>query len=834
LSSGLISDILTFYQERIANEAFLTTATQRDSLLRLVSLIDYQPSPGAAASGLAAFTPSKDKVLTVPAGFRVGSRALPAKPAVTFETASAITATGNSSAIPLSALSPAIPFPPGTVVLQGANNRLAAGDYILAVENQGTPNEASHPLLITGLSSGPVANTTTITWQELGGTYTQASKQAAVYALRIKAGPFGSTAPAWATSPATLTNSDGQHPGAPYTNNWDSSITWIFPSLSSPAALTRGGGQAPAALRATNPNSSLPSAASLPSDIVGIPVANPGFYIPIPDDSPNTLFLDGVYDGAKGTPQNPGWAVLLTDGQMAQALHVVDSRPTSKTAYTITSRVTRLTFQESLLPLVFPFRNTIVLTGAEPLTLQIDLPLPDSVTGKTLVLAGVQSQLQDGQTVILRGNLFDSSTNGPTGTPGAESGVLDGPPVVDTINNVTTVTLKEPLANQYVRASCVLAANVVEVTQGQTIKDEVLGSSDGSAFQSYPLKQKPLTYLPSTDPEAQTAVQSTLLVTVNSVAWNEQPTLAESAPHAQDFMLTLDDSGQTTVIFGDGINGARPPSGTNNLHARYRKGLGASGNVPTDSIQQLIDSVPGLQKVTNPLATNGGGDPETIAQIRAKAPASLQTFGRAVSAPDYAALALSYPGIAKASATYVLQDPITLQAVPHPYVQLTVASVDQVPLKGTVFAGKLRQFLDNQRDPNVDLRILDYNPVYIELAVEVEIDDHFPHQGTLAEVQAALNPGLNPDGSAGYFAFERLQFGQSVHLSALYAVVQAVPGIKDATITTLRRMGPGLVDPPSTVQNDIFLGPTEVVIFDPTDPNKGKLTITGQGGFRDT
>ena len=41
-----LADVLTFYQERIANEAFLGTATQRDSLLRLVSLIDYRPSPG--------------------------------------------------------------------------------------------------------------------------------------------------------------------------------------------------------------------------------------------------------------------------------------------------------------------------------------------------------------------------------------------------------------------------------------------------------------------------------------------------------------------------------------------------------------------------------------------------------------------------------------------------------------------------------------------------------------------------------------------------------------------------------------------------------------------
>jgi predicted phage baseplate assembly protein len=121
----------------------------------------------------------------------------------------------------------------------------------------------------------------------------------------------------------------------------------------------------------------------------------------------------------------------------------------------------------------------------------------------------------------------------------------------------------------------------------------------------------------------------------------------------------LDDSGQTTVVFGDGFNGARPPSGIDNIHARYRKGLGSSGNLPSGSIQETIDSVPGLQRVTNPLPSSGGGDPENITQIRRRAPASLQTFGRAVSVADYAALALSYPGIAKAGATWVVWDPVT-------------------------------------------------------------------------------------------------------------------------------------------------------------------------------
>src|SRR5258708_6404719 len=51
-----VGDVLTFYQERIANEAYLRTATERLSVLELARLIDYQLRPGVAANTYLAFT----------------------------------------------------------------------------------------------------------------------------------------------------------------------------------------------------------------------------------------------------------------------------------------------------------------------------------------------------------------------------------------------------------------------------------------------------------------------------------------------------------------------------------------------------------------------------------------------------------------------------------------------------------------------------------------------------------------------------------------------------------------------------------------------------------
>jgi hypothetical protein len=68
-----LGDILTFYQERIANEAYLRTATQRETVLRLAAAIDYRLGPGAAATAYLAFTVDKDKALIIPVGLKTQS-----------------------------------------------------------------------------------------------------------------------------------------------------------------------------------------------------------------------------------------------------------------------------------------------------------------------------------------------------------------------------------------------------------------------------------------------------------------------------------------------------------------------------------------------------------------------------------------------------------------------------------------------------------------------------------------------------------------------------------------------------------------------------------------
>ena len=72
-----LADVLTFYQERLANESWLRTARERDSILRLAELIGYRLKPGVAAETPLSFsldeTPGAPTQVAVEIGTKVQS-----------------------------------------------------------------------------------------------------------------------------------------------------------------------------------------------------------------------------------------------------------------------------------------------------------------------------------------------------------------------------------------------------------------------------------------------------------------------------------------------------------------------------------------------------------------------------------------------------------------------------------------------------------------------------------------------------------------------------------------------------------------------------------------
>ncbi len=97
-----VADVLTFYQERLANEGFLRTATERRSILELARLIGYQPRPGVSATAYLAYEVDQNAIepVLIPTGSKVQSLPGPGELPQTFETVEDFVAHKEWNAIP--------------------------------------------------------------------------------------------------------------------------------------------------------------------------------------------------------------------------------------------------------------------------------------------------------------------------------------------------------------------------------------------------------------------------------------------------------------------------------------------------------------------------------------------------------------------------------------------------------------------------------------------------------------------------------------------------------------------------------------------------------------
>ena len=214
----------------------------------------------------------------------------------------------------------------------------------------------------------------------------------------------------------------------------------------------------------------------------------------------------------------------------------------------------------------------------------------------------------------------------------------------------TTITLQRPLANAYDPSTVKVLGNLAAATQGATQGawpyPEVLGSGIAAAAgQSFRPARSPLTYVPADNPSGRAPE---LKVWVNGVEWTRVDTLYGQPANAAAYEVRVDENGAATILFGDGIHGARLPTGVGNVTAQYRVGIGPSGNLGAGRVTVLRSAPLGVRSVTNPVPAEGGANGQTPAQAAADAPREARVLERVVSLDDFADYALGYPGISKA------------------------------------------------------------------------------------------------------------------------------------------------------------------------------------------
>jgi predicted phage baseplate assembly protein len=318
----------------------------------------------------------------------------------------------------------------------------------------------------------------------------------------------------------------------------------------------------------------------------------------------------------------------------------------------------------------------------------------------------------------------------------------------------------------------------VDAVHAETVRDEVLGLSEGVPGQSFHVARPPV--VPGDEPFVVQVADGS-----GWSPWTRVDDFAQSGP--DELHLTLDpNSGR--VDFGPAVRepdgtlrsyGAIPPKGAPVQIRAYRTGGGRQGNVAKGALRVLRSSLPYVARAENRRAAVGGVDGESVENAKVRGPMTLRTLYRAVVPRDYEQLAREVaPDAARVCCVPAGEDEesgVRLLVVPAVQGddQGRLRFDDMVPPQETLRA--LADYLDQRRP--IGTRLVVEPPYYQGVTVVASV---LAARGTVAdriraEALAALYGYFNPltGGPAG----NGWPFGRPIHAGEVYAVLQRVPGV---------------------------------------------------------
>jgi predicted flap endonuclease-1-like 5' DNA nuclease len=336
--------------------------------------------------------------------------------------------------------------------------------------------------------------------------------------------------------------------------------------------------------------------------------------------------------------------------------------------------------------------------------------------------------------------------------------------------------------------------NAVWAVQAESLWDEGLGGSDGTAGQEFRLARAPIVSASVwvDEQSALTREESDLLAadparvreekdpagqrTAFWVRWEPVDDLDVAGAGDRVFLL---DRVQGRIRFGDGARGRIPPAGRGNLKADYQVGGGGAGNVPAGAIRTLRSGLAGVESVTNPLAAGGGADPEAVPALIERGPQVLKHRGRAVTPSDYEWLAReASSSVVRVRCLPRRDDRGEIQ--PGWVTLVIVPQGDEArPSPSPALKAQVRAYV-GARAPRVVSgldRLVVAGPVYVHVSVSVDLIAASPDVAARLEgegrarLAAFLHPLTGGPEGTGW------SFGQIPSLSDIEALLQQIDGV---------------------------------------------------------
>lgn len=338
-----------------------------------------------------------------------------------------------------------------------------------------------------------------------------------------------------------------------------------------------------------------------------------------------------------------------------------------------------------------------------------------------------------------------------------------------------------------------------------------LGASTGEANQEFDITDVGI-------------VDSSLIVYVGQgeafAPWSYVDNLSTKGPTDLVFTTTQNTNGSLTVIFGDGINGAVPPTGQL-ISALYKTSVGESGNVVSNAVSE-VTFIPGnidpeaisFLTATNPNSAFGGADADDNSQLRSKIKAAIISRRRAVTLDDYEYLALQVPQIGKVNAVGSVYSSITLYIQPQNDGTNTPGIISGSPTSAwTALANDVSLYMQDKVP--VGTTVTTQPPSYVRTYISMTVVVNAAYRNNTVKLN--INKAFLDSGQL--FSFENNTFGKTIAFSTVMAKAAGVEGVESVTITKLNTDN-------SATAATISLAPNQVPYLLPDD-----LILTISGGL---
>ncbi len=304
-----------------------------------------------------------------------------------------------------------------------------------------------------------------------------------------------------------------------------------------------------------------------------------------------------------------------------------------------------------------------------------------------------------------------------------------------------------------------LPPNTVAAVSLSTVREEVLGESEGLPDQSFELRHRPVA------PGSLTLrLEGAGLETEE---WARRDDLLASGPDDPHYVLRAT-AGR--VLFGDGRNGRIPPAGATVVAGEYRWGGGAAANVASGLVNAPQTPLEGIEKVENPRPAAGGADEQSVDELKKIAPSVLRHRNRAVTPEDFAVLALGAGGVAKATAVALAHPDHPGVEVPGAVTVVVVPEGDDVPPEPSPeLLRAVCRHLDRFRLLTTELYVR--GPRFLAVRVSARVGARLTasFDAVARDVGEALDRFLDPG---------RWPFGRDLYPTSLYDEILDVDGVE--------------------------------------------------------